>query len=98
MLYRSSRRRSSYDEYGNIGRSESESSTATSALSPLDKLRKIWSKQPYEDIDCRLSESYTVKDYDLKSYCINVGASIFVHPENEKSDVTGLKKKKEKNW
>ena len=47
--------------------------------SSMGKLRQVWSQQPYDDIDCRLSNT----THDIKSYCINVGIGEFYHPFNE---------------
>mmetsp|Transcript_25802 Transcript_25802/g.44049 ORF Transcript_25802/g.44049 Transcript_25802/m.44049 type:complete len:361 (-) Transcript_25802:87-1169(-) len=47
----------------------------------LKKLRDVWSQQPYNDIDCRLS------DPSLKSYCINVGVGEFRAPRDNRSDI-----------
>ena len=46
------------------------------------KLRKLWGKKPYNDIDCRLG-----MDPSLKSYCIQVGIGKFHMPDGEHSDI-----------
>jgi hypothetical protein len=57
--------------------------------SSTDKLAKLWSEMPYNDVDCRLSTP------DLNSYCLNFDKRIgrFMHDvlPGEFSDVTFLK-------
>jgi GR25 family glycosyltransferase involved in LPS biosynthesis len=64
--------------------------------SSVDKLAKIWTRLPYDDIDCRLTRSA-----EIKSYCVNFdgGARVvgFTHtelPPEEHSDITMIWQKK----
>ena len=47
----------------------------------LEKVRKVWSQIPYDDVDCRLS------DPSLNSYCINIGIGEFRRPVGEITDI-----------
>ena len=55
----------------------------------VEKLRKIWSSRPHDDIDCRL-EGTRPGDPPLKTYCINVGVGAHHWPLSEGSDIRKL--------
>jgi len=47
----------------------------------IQNIRKIWSKQPYSDIDCRLTNS------DIHSYCVNIGIGEFHVFSSERTNI-----------
>lgn len=47
----------------------------------VDKLRKIWSRQPFDSVDLRLGGG------DLKSYCVQIGAGSLYQISSEISDI-----------
>jgi hypothetical protein len=49
--------------------------------SSVHKLDKVWSRRPFDDVDCLLT---TPK---LKSYCVNIGVGSFSHPKGEESNI-----------
>lgn len=49
--------------------------------SSVHKLKKVWSRRPFEDVDCALTTP------ELKSYCVNIGVGSFFHPKGEKSNI-----------
>ena len=51
----------------------------------VEKLRVLWSRQPYEDIDCALTSRSS--EVGLNSYCIQTGVGSFHYPSSEYSDI-----------
>jgi hypothetical protein len=51
------------------------------------KLKEMRSKMPYDDADCLISQTPSVK-----SYCVNIGLGDLYRIESERSDIQGLKK------
>lgn len=47
----------------------------------IPKLRRVWEQQPFDDIDCRLT------DWSLKTYCIQIGVGKFKKPKYERTDI-----------
>lgn len=50
----------------------------------VQKLHQVWSRKPYNTVDCALS------DPSLKSYCINIGIGEFHKPLQEMTDIPKL--------
>jgi hypothetical protein len=56
--------------------------------SSIDRLKRLWGKMPYDDIDCRLSEYLPeVPPFMVKSYCINIGIGKFHFYQGEEGDL-----------
>jgi hypothetical protein len=53
--------------------------------SRVQKLRKVWSRKPYDDIDCSLTDQK-----NLKSYCINFRNGREVIPTQIKGEITNI--------
>ena len=49
----------------------------------LSKLETIWSRLPYEDIDCKL----TTTEPQFNSYCVNLGTGVIKEVEGESTDI-----------
>jgi hypothetical protein len=59
--------------------------------SSLPKISALWSKQPYDDIDCRLVTK------EINGYCVNMNLGMNHPPEGEVSDITNIPKPKPPN-
>jgi hypothetical protein len=52
----------------------------------VHKLKEMWSKVPYNDADCQISSTPSVK-----SYCVNIGLGGLYSIKSERSDIDGGK-------
>ena len=58
----------------------------------VQKLRKLWSRQPYDDIDCDLT--HQVETYNVTSYCINFPQGQGVISKKIEGEISDIPKNK----